>query len=90
MNYDEMIFQLRDLKHDKEKYVDKDDPDDIIKKDVDALEMALNYLSLDNINQLIEDKQKEKEYSDKIIQLQEEQIKLYKEYVKALEDLYNG
>lgn len=86
MNYDEMIFQLKDLKKDKEKYVCEDDPDDIIKKDVDALEIALNYLTLDNIERLIKDKQ----YSEKIIQLQEEQIELYKEYVKALEDLYNG
>lgn len=73
MNYDEMIFQLTDLKKDKEKYVDPDDPDDIIKKDVDALEIALNDLTYSK--QLIKDN----EYKN-------EMIKLYKQYVESLKD----
>lgn len=73
MNYDEMIFQLKDLKKDKEKYVDPDDPDDIVKKDIDALEIALNDLTYSN--QLIKDN----EYKN-------EMIKLYKQYVESLKD----
>ena len=73
MNYDEMIFQLTDLKKDKEKYVDPDDPNDIVKKDVDALEIALNDLTYSN--QLIKDN----EYKN-------EMIKLYKQYVESLKD----
>lgn len=73
MNYDEMIFQLTDMKKDKEKYVDSDDPDDIVKKDVDALEIALNDLTYSR--QLIKDN----EYKN-------EMIKLYKQYVESLKD----
>lgn len=73
MNYNEMIFQLKDLKKDKEKYVDPDDPDDIIKKDVDALDIAINYLS--DSRQLIKDN----EYKN-------EMIELYKQYTESLKD----
>lgn len=73
MKYDEMIFQLTDLKKDKEKYVDPDDPNDIVKKDVVALEIALNYLT--NSKQLVKDN----EYKD-------EMIDLYKQYTKSLKD----
>ena len=68
MNYDEMIFQLKDLKMDKEKYVDPDDPDDIVKKDVIALEIALKYL----------EKAKNIETYERIIKLYEEKDSLYK------------
>lgn len=73
MNYDEMIFQLKDLKKDKEKYICEDDPDDIIKKDVDALDIALNYLT--DSKQLIKDN----EYKN-------EMIELYKQYTESLKD----
>lgn len=68
MNYDEMIFQLTDLKKDKEKYVDSDDPDDIVQKDVVALEIALKYL----------EKAKNIETYERIIKLYEEKDLLYK------------
>lgn len=64
MNYDEMIFQLKDLKKDKEKYILEDDPDDIIKKDVDALDIAINFLS--DSRQLIKDNEYKKK-NDKSI-----------------------
>ena len=68
MNYDEMIFQLKDLKKDKEKYVDPDDPEDIVKKDVVALEIALKYI----------EKAKNIETYERIIKLYEEKDSLYK------------
>ena len=43
-NFEEMIEQLVDLMQDKEKYVDKDDPDDVIAKDVKALHYAIDLL----------------------------------------------
>lgn len=48
MNYNEMMEQLQDLLQDKEKYVDPDDPDDIIKKDVESLKIAIKTLSTSN------------------------------------------
>lgn len=75
MEYFEMLLQLKNLKKDKEKYILEDDPDDIIKKDVDALELAISYLEDPYIDRI----KKDNEYK-------REMIELYKQYVESLKD----
>lgn len=42
--YEKLIFQLKDLRDDKRKYIDWDDHDDIILQDVLALNDAIYYI----------------------------------------------
>lgn len=44
--FDRIIFQLKDLRDEKIKYIDWDDHDDIFLKDVLALSDAIYYLNL--------------------------------------------
>lgn len=44
MTYERVMFQLRDILEDKKKYMDKEDPEDVISEDVKALEQAIKML----------------------------------------------
>lgn len=79
-NFEEMIEQLVDLMQDKEKYIDKDDPNDIIAKDVKALHYAIDLLKYY--------KQKIEEYkNEKLTLLDRIDEKEYK--IQMYEDLLN-
>ena len=75
MKYNEMMEQLQDVLQDKEKYVDPDDPDDIFKKDVDALKYAIKIINESNI--LHKRNTSEIEYLN-------DEIEFYKEIIKKL------
>lgn len=75
MNYNEMMEQLQDLLEDKEKYVDNDDPDDIIKKDVESLKTAIE--TLNNANRIME-------YQTTELRNLHDEIDFYKEIIKKL------
>lgn len=44
MTREECIIQLRDLIKDREPFIDQDDPDDVIRRDVEALRFAVGFL----------------------------------------------
>lgn len=75
MNYNEMMEQLQDLLQDKEKYIDPDDPDDIIKKDVESLKTAIE--TLNNANRIME-------YQTTELRNLHDEIDFYKEIIKKL------
>lgn len=78
-NFDEMIEQLVDLMQDKEKYVDKDDPDDIIAKDVKALHYAIDLLK--HYRQKMDDWMHEKMLLSHKIEQKDDEIDMYKNFI---------
>lgn len=78
-NFDEMIEQLFDLMKDKEKYIDKDDPDDIIAKDVNALHYAIDILK--HYRQNMDDFRNEKILLSNKIEQKDDEIYMYKNII---------
>lgn len=80
MTYERVMFQLRDILEDKKKYMDKEDPEDVISEDVEALEQAMKMLrDAENVIYRLNSK-------DEVIKLQEELIENYKDHVKILNE----
>lgn len=78
-NFDEMIEQLIDIMQDKERYIDDDDPNDIIAKDVKNLHCAIDILK--NYRQNMDNFRYEKLLLSNKIEQKDDEIYLYKNII---------